>query len=199
MSHKIRLAKLSDAESILRIYTPYIKDTAITFEMSIPTIEEFSSRIESISKQYPYLVYQIDDEIIGYAYASKHRERAAYCYAVDVSVYVLTQYHGSGAAYKLYDCLFKILKEPGYYNAYAGYTIPNEKSKYFHQKFGFTPVGIYHKVGYKLGKWHDVAWLEKTINEHCDKPASIKSIVESTQLTVTNLLPTIAEESAESL
>lgn len=176
MNHFIRLATMSDGEAILKIYAPYIRDTAVTFETEVPAVSEFSYRIESICKQYPYLVYLIDNEIVGYAYASKHRERAAYIYDVDVSIYVLPKYHGSRAAYKLYDCLFKILKELGYYNAYAGYTVPNNKSMIFHQKFGFTFIGTYHKTGYKFGKWHDVAWLEKIINEHAEKPETLKSL-----------------------
>lgn len=178
MDHIIRLATISDSEAILKIYAPYIKNTAITFETEVPAVGEFSCRIETICKQYPYLIYEINHNVVGYAYASKHRERAAYAYDVDVSIYILPRYHGSGIAYKLYDCLFKMLKELGYYNAYAGYTVPNDKSMYFHQKFGFVPIGTHHKTGYKLGKWHDVTWLEKVINEHSNKPAMIKSIGE---------------------
>lgn len=176
MKHMIRLAAISDSEDILSIYAPFIRDTAITFETEIPSIDEVSCRIKSISKQYPYIVYQIKDEVVGYAYASKHRERSAYRYDVDVSIYVLPEYHGSGIAHKIYDCLFEILKELGYYNAYAAYTVPNEKSIRFHEKFGFTLIGTHHKTGYKFGKWHDVSWLEKIINEHIDKPNLIKSI-----------------------
>lgn len=178
MIHSIRLAMLSDSEAILNIYAPYVKDTAISFETEIPDVYEFSRRIENILKQYPYLVYQIGDEIAGYAYASKHRERAAYQYDVDVSVYVLQKYHGSRIAFKLYNCLFKILKELGYYNAYAAYTVPNEKSEKFHNKFGFNIIGTHHKTGYKFGKWHDVVWFEKTINEHDNKPNALKLMSE---------------------
>lgn len=178
MNGIIRLATGLDSLAILSIYEPYINKTAVTFETEVPAVDEFALRIENIGKQYPYLVYLLDDEIIGYAYASGHRQRQAYCYDVDVSIYIKSQYHGSGIAFKLYDALFVILKELGYCNAYAGYTVPNEKSKRFHKKFGFTLIGTHHKTGYKLGKWHDVTWLEKSINLHIHNPPTIKSISE---------------------
>lgn len=178
MSEIIRLATPYDSEEILSIYAPYIRDTAISFEIEVPSVSDFACRIESIVNQYPYLVYQINDEIVGYAYASKHRERAAYCYDVDVSVYIRPTYHGSGVAHKLYECLFKILQEQGYVNVYAAYSVPNEKSMQFHHKFGFTSIGTFHNAGYKFGKWHDVVWMEKTINVNLEYPQIIKSIVE---------------------
>lgn len=178
MSDLIRLARKSDSENILRIYAPYIEDTAVSFETEVPTVNDFANRIETICQQYPYLVYQADDKTVGYAYASRHRERDAYRYDVDVSIYVLNEYQGSGVAHKLYGCLFKILKEQGYYNAYAACTTPNEKSLKFHSKFGFLLIGTHHNTGYKFGKWHDVIWLEKMINEITEKPVTIKSINE---------------------
>ena len=178
MKHNLRLAKKSDAEEILKIYAPYILNTAFSFETEVPTIEEFAMRIESIIKQYPFLVYSIDDVVVGYAYASQHRERAAYLYDVDVSIYVLEEYQGSGVANKLYDCLFVLLAKLGYKNAYAAYTEPNVKSMKFHEKFGFILIGTHHKTGYKFGKWHDVTWLEKEISIHDEKPKEIVSINE---------------------
>ena len=172
----IRMAMASDSKEILKIYAPYIKDTAISFETEVPTIVEFSLRIQMITKQYPFLVYTIDNEIVGYAYASRHRERAAYLYNVEMSIYFLPEYHGSGKAYSLYDCLLVLLGELGYKNAYAVYTEPNVKSMRFHQKFGFKLIGTHHKTGYKFGKWHDVTWLEKTIREHDETPKGILSI-----------------------
>lgn len=178
MGDTIRLASKSDSESILSIYAPYIEDTAISFETEVPSVNDFADRIEAICKQYPYLVYLVGDKIVGYAYASRHRERGAYQYDVDVSIYVLPEHHGSGAANKLYNCLFKLLKEQGYYNAYAAYTVPNNKSMRFHSKFGFIQIGTHHNTGYKFGQWHDVTWLEKTIIEVTEKPGLIKSINE---------------------
>jgi phosphinothricin acetyltransferase len=178
MKHELRLASVSDSEEILKIYRPYITDTAISFETEVPTVEEFSSRVENITKQYPFLVDVIDGKVAGYAYASKHRERAAYAYDVDVSIYVLPEYHGLEVAYRLYDCLFAILDKLGYKNAYAAYTEPNAKSMRFHQKFGFTLIGTHHKTGYKLKKWHDVTWLEKRINTLDESPNGVLAITE---------------------
>lgn len=178
MSEIIRLATPSDSQDILNICAPYVRDTAISFETEVPSVNEFACRIENIVKQYPYLVYQINNEIVGYAYASKHRERAAYGYDVDVSIYIRPSYHGSGVVHKLNECLFKILKEQGYINVYAEYSVPNEKSIKFHRKFGFTSIGTFHNTGYKFGKWHDVVWIEKTINTNLENPQIIKSIVE---------------------
>ncbi len=178
MKHNIRLATISDSENILKIYAPYIENTAISFETEVPSVADFSERVANISKQYPYLVYQIDGEIVGYTYASKHKERAAYIYDAEVSIYILPEYHGKGIARKLYECLFVLLKKLGYYNVYAGYTVPNIKSMNFHYKSGFTLIGTHHKTGYKFEKWYDVTWLEKSINEYTEKPVGIKSISE---------------------
>lgn len=188
MADKIRLASITDSEEILEIYAPYVQNTAISFEIEVPTIQEFSKRIENICKQYPYLVYMSNNKIVAYAYASKHRERAAYCYNVDVSVYASLEYHGKGIARRLYKCLFAILMEQGYYSAYAGYTVPNEKSMKFHEKFGFTYVGTYEKVGYKLEEWYDVTWMGKTITDYTQKPKPLKSMSELPEEFIQNIL-----------
>jgi len=174
----IRVATSTDSQAILDIYAPYITDTAITFETEVPDISAFTQRVTAICAQYPFLVYLEGNDIVGYAYASQHRERAAYRYGVDVSIYVLPQYHGSGVAHRLYGCLFELLKMLGYYNAYAACTVPNDKSIRFHQKLGFTLIGTHHNTGYKLGKWHDVVWLEKVLSEYKERPDEIKGIDE---------------------
>ena len=168
----IRPVTIEDAEAVLNIYKPYIETTAITFETSIPAIEDFISRIKTNTEKYPWLVAEDNENIIGYAYASKHREREAYQWCVESSVYVLEEYHRKGIAKELYSKLFDILQQCGYVNVYAGITLPNPKSHSFHTKMGFEPVGIYKNIGYKLGKWHDVEWLVKTLSEHVSNPAS---------------------------
>jgi len=178
MNYAFRLADISDSEEILNIYAPYIRDTYISFETEVPSVSEFARRIETICRQYPFIVCLVEDKIIGYAYASKHRERAAYCYSVDVSIYVLPEYHGSGTAYKLYEYLFYILKELGYYSAYAAVVVPNDRSICFHQKFGFSVIGTFQKAGYKFGKWLDVIWLEKAIKSYDKAPGAVKSMNE---------------------
>ena len=168
----IRKATLDDISDILGIYAPYIIDTCISFETEVPTVEEFTTRIENIMKNYPYLVCEADNKIVGYAYASKHRERAAYKYSADVSVYVASEYQRQGVGKTLYSKLFELLREQGIYTIYAGVSLPNDKSVGLHKSLGFKDVGIYRNVGYKLGKWIDVLWLEKTLRNY-DEPGSI--------------------------
>jgi phosphinothricin acetyltransferase len=166
----IRLVQLKDAEAILDIYKPYITSTATTFETSVPAVEAFEERIKTNTEKYPWLVAEDEGKIIGYAYASKHRDREAYQWCVECSVYVLEQYHHSGIAKELYTKLFELLQRSGYVNVYAGVTLPNPKSVAFHTKMGFEPIGVYRDIGYKLGQWHDVAWMVKTINPHREDP-----------------------------
>lgn len=174
MERNIRLATAEDSKDILDIYSYYVCCTPVSFETEVPDLPEFTRRIEGIIADYPYLIYTIDGKTVGYAYASRHAERAAYRYGVDVSVYVSRSYHGSGIAYKLYNCLFDILLELGYFNAYAIITVPNTRSENFHRKFGFSDVGVCHKTGYKTGAWHDVLWMEKHIREHTTNPAPLR-------------------------
>jgi phosphinothricin acetyltransferase len=166
MNTIIRPVSKDDAADILAIYAPYITDTVISFETKVPTLEDFSKRIEKIQNDYPYLVCEVDGKVVGYAYASKHRERAAYKYSVEVSVYVASDYHHKGIGKALYGRLFDALSEYNYYSAYAGITLPNDKSIGLHKSFGFVEVGIYHNIGYKDGKWLDVIWLEKPLKEY---------------------------------
>lgn len=176
MERSIRLATAEDCRDILDIYSYYIRCTPVSFETEVPTLPDFTRRIERIIADYPYLVYAIDGEPAGYAYASRHAERAAYRYGVDVSIYVSRSYHGSGIAYKLYSCLFDILRELGYCNVYAIITVPNARSENFHKKIGFSAIGICHKTGYKAGAWHDVLWMEKHLRKHVASPAPLKTM-----------------------
>ena len=178
MENGIRLAELRDSEAMLHIYKPYVETTSISFETVAPTPAQFAARIEEILQTHPCLVYLADGEVAGYAYASVHRARAAYRYNADLSVYLAPQYHGSGAAARLCGCLFELLRALGYYNVYAAVTLPNEKSIRFHEKCGFTLIGVHHNTGYKFGQWHDVAWLEKALAPHEESPAEPKRISE---------------------
>ncbi|MBC5648666.1 GNAT family N-acetyltransferase [Christensenella tenuis] len=165
MNYEVRSVAEQDYKEIHRIYAPYVRDTAISFEVDVPSEKEIKERIAAVSKKYPYLVCVEDRKIIGYAYASEHQKRAAYCYGVDVSIYLEQNRHSEGFGTLLYKRLFELLAKQGYMNAYAGITLPNEKSCKLHEKFGFVPVGTYHKTGYKFGRWYDVLWMEKRIRE----------------------------------
>ncbi len=169
----IRNALEKDSEEILKIYSYYIKNTSITFEIDVPTLDEFTERVRLIIKSYPYIVYVIDEKIVGYAYASKHRERAAYVYDVEVSVYLEKDCLGKGIGSKLYEKLFDMLLKQGFYNVYSGITMPNEKSENLHKRFQFEEVGTYKKVGFKHGKWHDVKWFQKALRDHDENPKAL--------------------------
>ena len=183
MKHRIRLADKNDSAAILKIYEPYVKNTAISFETEVPALNKFTDRIEKITKKYPFLLYEIDSEIAGYAYSSQHKERAAYDYNVETSIYTVSEYHGKGVAFELYDRLFKILLELGYINAYACYTEPNKKSEQFHKKFGFKETGKFEKTGYKFGQWHDVTWVHKIIQDH-NTPKKLMGINEISKVII---------------
>lgn len=159
-----------DAAGILSIYAPFVRETAITFEYDVPSLEEFTRRVEGIAAVYPYLVCEKDGKIAAYAYASRYMERAAYAWGVLVSVYAVPEARGRGVARALYTGLFAMLEKLGYCNAYALITVPNDRSVRFHESFGFVPAGLHHKCGFKLGAWHNVAWMEKNFGAYADAP-----------------------------
>jgi L-amino acid N-acyltransferase YncA len=168
----IRLARPSDAMSILGIYTPYILNTSFTFETEVPATEAFAQRIVSYLKDWPWLVCEIDGLPAGYAYASRHRERAAYQWCVESSVYVHDNFQQKGVAGALYTALFEILQYQGCRNVYAGIALPNDKSVAFHKRFGFTWLADYKDVGYKLHKWNTVSWWQLQLNEYSEDPVA---------------------------
>lgn len=174
----VRFATPADAPAILDIYGPYITDSTISFEYDVPAVAAFAERIRTIQQQFPYLVAEIDGKLLGYAYASRHRDRTAYQWSADTSVYVHPDGHRKGIARQLYTTLFDILRRQGYYNAYAGITLPNVPSEAFHRSFGFEPVGVYTNVGYKFGAWHSVIWLQLSLQPHQLNPAAPVSVRE---------------------
>lgn len=163
MKTTLRLVQEADAAEILKIYTPYIKETAITFEYETPSLKEFQARIKEISSAYPYIVCLSGEKIIGYAYAHRQMERAAYQWNAELSIYIDTAFLRCGAGKKLYRALMDILQMQNVCNVYGGVTSPNENSEKLHESFGFKKLGVYHKTGFKCGAWHDVIWFEKTI------------------------------------
>ncbi|MDD4124858.1 MAG: GNAT family N-acetyltransferase [Eubacteriales bacterium] len=162
----IRFASLSDAEGILAVYAPFITDTCISFETEIPSVESFRERMRGIMTAYPYLVCEKSGVIVGYAYASKYSERAAYRYSADVSIYIAPEYHRKGIGKQLYTTLLEILKERGFYTVFACIAGKNKKSEDFHYSFGFVKVGEFHNAGFKHGRWHNIIWMEKPLREY---------------------------------
>jgi phosphinothricin acetyltransferase len=165
MTTIIRLATEADAAQLLEIYAPFCLSTPVSFEMEPPSLDEMRLRIAAVLPSYPWLVCEEDGLILGYAYASKHRERAAYVWSVDVSAYVRDGRRRGGLGRALYTALFAILRLQGYYNAVAGVTLPNPGSEGLHRSMGFQPVGVYPNIGYKCGGWHDVAWSQLALRE----------------------------------
>ena len=175
----IRLAAEADAPAIARIYAPFCESTSVSFEYAAPSAEEMAGRIAAVTKQYPWLVSIDDGVVAGYAYASRHRERAAYAWSVDTAVYVAPDHLRQGIARALYARLFALLRRLGYVNAYAGVALPNPASVGLHQSVGFLPIGVYRRVGYKHGAWHDVAWFHAELQpppEHPQPPRPISEL-----------------------
>lgn len=168
---KLRLAKAADSEGILAIYAPYIEKTSFTFETDVPSAEAFADRINSYMESWPWLLCEVDGTIVGYAYAARYRERVAYQWSVESSVYIHDDYQRKGIAKILYSALFEILKRQGFRNVYAVINLPNEKSVAFHESLGFRFFAMYEQVGYKLGKWKNVGWWRLIINEFDEEPA----------------------------
>jgi phosphinothricin acetyltransferase len=159
----IRLSDARDAPALAAIYRPAVTDSVISFELEPPDGDEMARRIERVSTRTPWLVCEVEDEVLGYAYAGVHRERPAYQWSVEVSAYVRGDARRAGVARALYTSLFAALVVQGFRNAYAGVTLPNEASVGLHTAMGFAPVGVYRGVGYKFGAWHDVAWFERAL------------------------------------
>ena len=169
----IRPATPNDAAALLAIYAPYVVDTAITFEYEVPTEEEFRQRIVHISEKYPYLVAEEEGRMVGYAYASTFKERAAYQWAVETSIYVDRQEKRKGIGRKLHDALEEALKTQGILNMNAciSYTESEDEhltldSVHFHERLGYQRVAHFHLCGKKFGRWYDMIWMEKIIGEH---------------------------------
>jgi phosphinothricin acetyltransferase len=170
MAPIIRPATEEDSAQILEIYAPFCRDSIISFETEPPCLDEMRRRIAKTLPDYPWLVSDEDGLILGYAYASKHRERAAYIWSADVSVYVREGRRRGGLGRALYTSLFDILRLQGFRNAVAGITLPNPGSEGLHRAMGFQPVGVYRNIGYKCGGWHDVAWFQLTLRDPAPDP-----------------------------
>ena len=161
----LRVANISDAKALSEIYKYYVENTTISFEYIAPDVNEFSKRITDKLEKYPFIVAEEDGRVIGYAYASSFRERAAYGWDAELSVYIDKTKRHQGTGTRLYTALIDILKLQNFVSLYAGVTVPNPASATLHEKFGFNIVGTYHAVGYKKEQWLDVVWYEKNIGD----------------------------------
>ncbi len=176
MPPTIRLATPADAAEVQAIYAPYC-DTPISFELQPPSVEEMRARMTKILGVYPWLLLE-NGELLGYVYASQHRERAAYRWSVDTTVYVRQGAQRKGVGRALYASLLSMLPLQGYINAYAGVTLPNPGSVGLHEAMGFQQVGVYKDVGFKCGAWHDVAWFQRPLQARPAEPPAPRSLDE---------------------
>ena len=170
-SVEYRVAGVDDAAAIAAIYAPYVRDTIISFETEAPDAAEIAERIRRIGTHYPWLAAVSGGQIVGYAYACENRSRLAYRWSVDVAVYLHPSAQRRGIGSGLYRRLFALLRLQGFVNAFAGITLPNAASVGLHEAMGFTLIGVYRRVGHKLGAWHDVGWWQLALQEPPATPA----------------------------
>lgn len=186
MTVEFRIARPEDAPGILAIYAPYCESTHISFETLAPSEVQMRERIAQVLQRYPWIVAEAEGELVGYVYASQHRERAAYRWAVDVAAYVAPAYRRRGLAAALYDCLFAILRTQGYVRAYAAIALPNDASVGLHEAVGFRLAASFPRVGYKLGRWVDVGWWQYDVQPELAEPAEPRpfpAVVQSKSVT----------------
>ncbi len=159
-----------DAVTCAAIYAPHVEAGATSFEEIAPTADEIAARMVRTSATHPWLVAERGDEVLGYAYACQHRERPAYRWVADVSVYVASGQQGRGIGHDLYEALLARLRHQGFRMACAGITLPNEASVVLHERFGFIPVGVFRKIGWKAEAWRDVGWWQLDLGSAGDGP-----------------------------
>ncbi len=172
---KIRAASPEDAPALLRVYAPYVKNTAITYEYDVPSVDEFSKRIETTLKRFPYLVLERGGEIIGYAYAGPLHSRPAYDWSVETSLYLSEDVRGGGLGRLIHDALENVLREQGFLNMNACIAYPEKEDEYltrnsaeFHAHLGYRMIGRFTKCSYKFRRWYGMVWMEKLIGEHLE-------------------------------
>lgn len=159
----IRAASAADVPAILDIYRPYILHTAYTFEYDVPTEEQFLRRFETITAEFPWLVWDEQGKILGYAYADHAFSRAAFQWTADLSIYLKPEAFGRGVGRKLYTAVEDILRELGYFAVYGIVTADNEGSCAFHRAMGYDETACLPDCGWKFGQWHGVIWFEKRL------------------------------------
>ena len=193
---QVRMANASDAAGILSIYKPYIENTSFTFETEVPSIEQFGKRIETYLQKWPWIICEIDGLIAGYVYGAGYRERTAYQWSCECSVYIHEDYKGKGLGQHLYEALFPILKLQGFNNVYAVINLPNELSVKLHEKCGLEWFATYENVGYKLGRWKNVGWWRLKLNDYNSEPAPPLKLSETDQDLIAEIFRTAANKIA---
>jgi phosphinothricin acetyltransferase len=160
-----------DADACAELYAPYVSDGVISLGETPPSAGEMAARIEHVTARFPWLVAELEGEVVGYAYASEHRARTSYRWAADTTVYIASGHRRRGIGRALYRALLPLLVKQGLYVACAGVTLPNEASVGLHESFGFRPVGVYRKIGFKYGQWLDTGWFEVVLREQASGTA----------------------------
>lgn len=178
---RVRPATLSDAPRILQIYAYYVEHTAITFEYTVPTLEEFTERMRATLAKYPYLVVDTGGRVEGYAYAGPFHARAAYDWSCELSIYLDHEARGNGLGRTLYAALSDALAQMGILNLYACIAVPKEEDEHltlasvrFHERLGFAVAGTFRQCGYKFDTWYDVVWMEKCIGAHSSAQPAVR-------------------------
>jgi phosphinothricin acetyltransferase len=176
MGSAIRLARESDAENVAAVYAPYVRETAISFELEPPPPDEMRQRIRTTLAQGCWLVWEQDAAVVGYAYAGRFHARAAYQWTVETTVYVDRDHHRRGVGRGLYTALLGVLRAQGYRSAVGVIALPNAPSVGLHEGLGFRPAGLVHAVGYKHGRWHDIGWWQLALDEQVGSPAAPRAV-----------------------
>ena len=170
----LRLATEADAAALVDIYAPFVRDTLVTYECEVPSVETFAARIAGIRGAYPYLVAEADGRIAGYAYAHRYRERAAYDWDAETSIYLDPAYCGRGIGRAMYGALLTLLEMQGVRMALACITLPNPASVGLQEAFGFTRAATFSRIGFKLGQWSDGATYVKRLGDDSAQPAPVR-------------------------
>jgi L-amino acid N-acyltransferase YncA len=168
---ELRVASTEDGGPVAAIYAPIVRETAISFEEQPPSPGEMARRIGATLPRLPWLVATRNGQVSGYVYASTHKDRPAYRWSVDVTVYIAAEARGSGIGTRLYGALIQILKAQGFHSAFAGIALPNPGSVRLHESVGFRPLGVYEQVGFKLGRWHSVGYWRLGLSDGAAPPA----------------------------
>jgi L-amino acid N-acyltransferase YncA len=171
---KVRDANEHDAEACAAIYAPYVTDTTVTFEYEPPSAAEMARRIAAAQRAHAWVVLEDDGRVVGYAHAGPYKERAAYRWSSEVSVYLEMGRRRSGRGRMLYGALFERLAERGFRTLVAGMTLPNDASEGLHRAMGFEPIGIFRRVGWKHGQWRDVAWAQRSLGADDEPPVDLE-------------------------